>query len=68
MDYEVRQTLLGHRMPGMAAQYSHGGPEWNQRLRDVVSKLEKAYPFSDELSYEQKAEAVGSAECDDNFW
>jgi integrase len=30
VDYEVRQALLGHKMPGMTADYSHGdgaGPE-----------------------------------------
>ncbi|WP_173051410.1 tyrosine-type recombinase/integrase [Nitrospira sp. KM1] len=32
VDYEVRQTLLGHRMPGMTATYSHGGPEWDAKL------------------------------------
>lgn len=31
IDYEVRQALLGHRMPGMTATYSHGGPAWDQR-------------------------------------
>lgn len=25
--FKVRQTLLGYRMPGMTASYSHGGPE-----------------------------------------
>jgi integrase len=29
VDYEVRQALLGHKMPGMTAAYSHGGPEWD---------------------------------------
>lgn len=27
VDYEVRQALIGHKMPGMTANYSHGGPE-----------------------------------------
>ena len=30
---------------------SHGGPEWNQKLRSAVEGLEKAYP----LSYGTKA-------------
>src|ERR687898_2188695 len=32
-DYEIRQALLGHRMPGMTASYSHGGPEWDEKRR-----------------------------------
>ena len=59
VDYEVRQALLGHRMSGMTANYSHGGPEWDQRLRDAVTNLEKAHPFVLWLSYERHAEAVG---------
>jgi integrase len=59
VDYEVRQALLGHRMPGMTANYSHGGPEWDRKLRSAVEGLEKAYPLSYGLSYETKV-AVGS--------
>ena len=44
-------ALLGHRMPGMTARYSHDRPEWNQKLRQAVSLLEP-------LSYEQEAEVV----------
>jgi integrase len=37
VDYEVRQALLGHKMPGMTAHYySHGGIEWNKKLRQAV--------------------------------
>jgi len=61
VDYEVRQALLGHRMPGMTASYSHGGPEWNLKLRGAVSKLERAYPLSYKMSYGPQAEAVGDA-------
>ena len=32
VDYEVRQALLVHEMPGMTADYSRGGPEWDQKL------------------------------------
>ncbi len=60
VDYEIRQALLGHRMPGMTARYSHGGPEWNQKLRAAVMLLEKAYPLSYSLSYERQVETVGS--------
>jgi integrase len=42
--YELRQALLGHKMPGTTADYSHGGPEWDAKLRDSVNRLELAYP------------------------
>jgi hypothetical protein len=61
VDYEVRQALLGHRMLGMTASYSHGGPEWDQKLREAVTKLEKGYPLSYGLSYDREVEAVGDA-------
>ena len=47
VDYEVRQALLGHKMPGMTAHYSHGGPEWEAKLREAVKKL--SYEMSDGL-------------------
>ena len=50
--YEVRQALLGHRMPGMTARYSHGGPEWNRKLREAVTLLDQGYPLSYGLSYD----------------
>ncbi len=59
VDYEVRQALLGHRMPGMTASYSHGGPAWDQKLRDAVTKLDSAFKLSYGLSYERPAVAVG---------
>jgi hypothetical protein len=62
VDYEVRQALLGHKMPGMTAVYSHGGPEWDQKLRDAVTRLEKAHPLSYELSYRPKVAMGESAE------
>ena len=34
VDYELRQALVGQKMPGMTATYSHGGPEWDAKLRD----------------------------------
>jgi hypothetical protein len=49
VDYEVRQALPGHRMPGMTASYSHGGPEWYRKLRSAVKGLEKAYLLSNKL-------------------
>jgi hypothetical protein len=65
VDYEVRQALLGHKMPGMTAAYSHGGPEWDQKLRDAVTRLEKAHPLSYELSYRPKIALAGLAEAID---
>jgi len=41
--YEVRQALLGHRVSGMTAKYSHGGPEWDAQLREAVMKLETMF-------------------------
>jgi hypothetical protein len=59
VDYEIRQALLGHRMPGMTANYSHGGPAWDQKLRETVTKLDAAFKMSVGLSYERPAVAVG---------
>ena len=50
VDYEVRQALLGHKMPGITADYSHGGPKWERKLRQAVTSLEKAF-LSYGLSY-----------------
>ena len=61
VDYELRQALLGHRMPGMTADYSHGGPEWDARLRDAISRLEKGYALVDGLADERpRAKVVGA--------
>jgi integrase len=64
VDYEVRQALLGHKMPGMTADYSHGGPEWDRKLRDAVTRLDNAYPLSYELSYRAKVAVAESAAID----
>ncbi len=42
-DYEVRQVLLGHRMPGTTEQYSHGGKAFDARMRDAVDKMAEKY-------------------------
>ena len=52
--YQVLQTAA-KRVPGMTASYSHGGPAWDQKLRDAVTKLDSAF----KLSYERPAVAVG---------
>jgi hypothetical protein len=33
-------------MPGMTANYSHGGPGWNWKLREAVELLERHNNFS----------------------
>jgi integrase len=65
IDYETRQALLGHRMPGMTASYSHGGPEWDEKLRNAVTRLDQAFRLSYGLSYERKAVAVARTEVSD---
>ena len=41
-DYEVRQALLGHKMRGMTANYSHGGVTWDGKLRAPSSFIPPA--------------------------
>jgi hypothetical protein len=65
IDYETRQALLGHRMPGMTANYSHGGPEWDEKLRKAVTRLDQAFRLSYGFSYERKAVAVARTEVFD---
>ena len=44
VDYEAQQVLLGHRMPGMTANYSHGGssmePQASRGRDDPRSRLQ----------------------------
>jgi len=42
--YEVRQWLMGHKMPGKTGDYSHGGQKWNRKLRRAVTVLDKFLP------------------------
>jgi len=42
-DYEVRQVLLGHRMPGTTEQYSHGGKAFDAKVRKAVDELAATY-------------------------
>lgn len=44
VSYEVRQWLLGHRMPGKTGDYSHGGQQWNITLRQAVTALDGFLP------------------------
>ena len=61
VDYELRQALLGHKMPGMTADYSHGGPEWDARLLGAVTRVEKGYALVDDLVDERPAVMVVGA-------
>ena len=42
-EYEVRQVLLGHRMPGTTERYSHGGKAFDAKVREAVDKLAETY-------------------------
>jgi len=66
VDYEVRQALLGHRMRGMTDRYSHGGPEWDMKLREAVTKLEKVYPMAYRVA-DRKVVNAGSMERETGF-
>lgn len=50
VDLEVRQTLLGHKVRGQTVDYSHGGPGWDQRLRQAVEKLVDYYEIPYEIT------------------
>ena len=50
-------------MPGMTASYSHGGPEWDEKRRKAVIRLDQAFRLSYGLSYERKAVAVARTEA-----
>ncbi len=56
VDYEVRQHLLGHKMKGTTARYSHGDVYgdmgWDATLREAVARLHTAV-LSYGLSYEK---------------
>jgi integrase len=48
VDYEVRQALLGHKMPDITADYSHGGREVAvscESLGTRVSRLRDALVY-----------------------
>ncbi len=62
--YEIRQALLGHKMPGITADYSHGGREWEAKLREAVTRLGRAYPMVYEMVYRRVTE-VGASEVVD---
>ncbi len=49
-------------MLSMIASYSRGGPAWDQKLRDAVTKLDSAFKLSYGLFYERPAVAVAGSE------
>ena len=51
--------------PGMTATYSHGGPEWDGKLREAVTRLDQAFRLSYGLSYERKAVAAAVTQVPD---
>lgn len=50
VEYEIRQMLLGHRMPGTTERYSHGGQAFDAKLQEAVARLAEKYPLSKNLS------------------
>jgi hypothetical protein len=49
----------------MTANYSHGGPEWDEKLRKAVTRLDQAFRLSYGLSYERKAVAAALTQVPD---
>jgi len=40
IEYETRSALLGHKLPGKTADYTHEGPKWDAELRRSVNALD----------------------------
>ena len=59
-DYEVRQVLLGHRMPGTTELYSHGGEEFDRKVRQAVNKLAQNYHLC-KKSCKSRAKVLGES-------
>ena len=47
-------------MPGMTASFSDGGPEWDRKLREAVTRLDHAFRLAYGLSYDKKAFAAAT--------
>lgn len=41
VDFEMREILLGHKLPGIVGDYSHDTPEYDRRLRMALNELGK---------------------------
>jgi hypothetical protein len=49
----------------MTATYSHGGPEWDEKLRKAVTRLDYAFRLSYGLSYDRKVVAACTMQVPD---
>ena len=63
MRHDRRCLAIGCR--GMTATYSHGGPEWNEKLQKAVTRLDQAFRLSYGLSYVRKVVAAGRTQVPD---
>jgi len=54
-------------MPGMTAHYSHGGPEWEAKLREAVKKLSDGMSDGMSGSLEQIREGIEKLEREKGF-
>lgn len=59
ISYEIRQAIMGHRMPGKTADYSHGGPGWDAQLRAAITALND-HLVSEGISVSQAASQAAS--------
>ena len=51
------KPFSGFACRGLTATYSHSGPEWDQKLRETVVRLDQAFNLSYGLSYERQPAA-----------
>lgn len=61
--FEIRQMLLGHRMPRPTKIYSQGGKKTQAKLRDAVTLLEKAYPLCTKSAQNIMSTIEGDVSC-----
>jgi len=60
---EVREALLGHKLPGLITYYAHDSAEWRGMLRQAVTALETAYePPMGRGSYREVSQLVENGE------
>lgn len=53
------------RAPFSSATYSHGGPAWDEKLREAVTRLDSAFKIAYEVAYEKKAVAAATTQVAD---
>lgn len=46
VDFEMREILLGHKLPGLVSLYSHDTPEYDRRLRMATTQLSQYWQSS----------------------